>query len=214
MSKKNVQNTDSLIESLVGDLIPVSVLPHPLRRFVPFFILAVIYLISTTTYFGIRSDIMDKLTDPMFLFELSLVFAMSLSAGLCAIWLCVPDMRGQHWIISVALSLFGVFSAWIGFQMLLNFSMPHISMHPCYLDAIVFGAVPALAIIILSIRGKTTHPLLLSMMNTVSMGGAGYIGLRMTCHADSIDHICCYHILPYILFGAVAGVVGRRIYRW
>ncbi len=214
MSNKNIKITDNLIESLVGDLTPVSVLPHPLRRFVPFFIMAVVYLASAIIYFGIRSDAMDKFNDPTFLFEMSLVFSMALSAGLCAMWLCVPDMRGQQWIISVALSLFGVFTAWIGFQMMLKFSMPHIGMHRCYLNAIIFGAVPALAIIILSIRGKTTHPLLLSTMNTISMGGLGYIGLRLTCHADGIDHICCYHILPYILFGAVAGLLGRRIYRW
>jgi len=63
-------------------------------------------------------------------------------------------------------------------------------------------------------KGSTTQPYLMILMNVIAVSGLGYIGLRITCASDDIGHICVFHILPYIALGAFIAMIGRRFYRW
>lgn len=215
MSHDTKHNTDNLIETLCDDLCEIKVMRHPCRRIVPWIIFAVAYIGLAISIIGLRYDFFTKIHEAFYIFELLLVLAISLSAALCSSWLCVPDMRGQKWLLAVPLSLFCAFLTWILLRGLMeNYVMPGVHFHKCYLDAIVFGVLPAAAIWFLSMKGKTTHPYLLSFMNALAIGGLGYIGLRITCGSDSIGHVLTFHILPYVIFGVVAGIIGRRIYHW
>lgn len=213
--KKEKMCTDALIDSLCGDLDHVCCLKHPAKRFINFLIFLTLYLVISISIIGIRGDIMLRLLDFTFSFEILLILSMSIFAALSSIWLCIPDMRQQKWLLAVTLTLFSTFTAWTILRMSLDsFVMPDHHWHACYLVSIIFGAIPALVIFVASIKGKTTHPLLLSAMNTLSIGGAGYIGLRLVCTSDDIGHICIFHILPYILFAFIASIIGRKIYCW
>jgi hypothetical protein len=205
----------ALIDSLCVELCEVKIMPHPLKRVIPWIIIACAYVLASVYFMGLRSDIASQMIRPIYVFELFLISAVAISAAFCAIWLCVPDMRGQRWMLAVPTSLFASFLIWTGLRAgLEHFNVPHVQWHICYLEAIIFGALPAVAIFVLSMRGKTTHPYLLSLMNTLAVGGFGYLGLRLTCASEDIAHICIFHIAPYALFGLFASLFGRRIYRW
>lgn len=214
-SCKEHQSCSDLIDSLCDELKVCCVLKHPVRRFVPFFLFVMVYLTSSIFVLGLRPDVFEKMLEVHFLFEILLVFFMALFSGIASVWLCVPDMRHQNWMNSVSLTLFAVFAVWTGLRTLMeSYVVPHPHWHSCYTVSIVFGAIPAVLIFLLSMKGRTTHPVLLSAMNALAIGGAGYIGLRLICRADDMGHICVFHLVPYILFAFIAGIVGRKIYRW
>lgn len=213
--RTNKRCSYALIDTLCVELCEVKVMPHPMRRFWPWIGFALLYLITSIAAFGLRADIAVQLQNQNYIFEMTVVFAMAVSAALCSVWLCVPDMRGQSWLIALPLALFSVFAFWNGLRICLEeFHLIHLDWHICYFEAFVFGVLPALMIITLSLRGRTTHPLLLSVMNALAAGGFGYLGLRLTCGADGIGHICIFHILPYIAFGLFAAMLARKVYKW
>lgn len=208
-------SSEELINDLCNTLCCKKRMAHPLCRVIPWILLALIYIGGAVEIFGFRADIITSIQSPGFIFEILLVLWMSLSAAFCTIWLCIPDMRGQKWMIVMPLTLFGVVVLFLGLRFILeSFVLPHISYHFCYVEALVFGIIPAVAIFFFSVSGKTTHPVLLSFMNTLSVGGMGYLGLRLTCASNDIGHIGIFHILPYILFGLVSAVAARQIFKW
>lgn len=204
-----------LIDSLCGELKSCCPLRHPLKRLFPFVLFVVAYISFSVGFIGLRPDFAEKITHVPYVFELTLIFFMSIFSAISSAWLCVPDMRQQKWLLSVSLTLFATFFMWTFLRAgLESYILPHLHWHGCYTVSIIFGAIPAVFIFLLSMKGKTTQPLMLSAMNALAIGGAGYIGLRLICTTDDIGHLCIFHIVPYILFAFIASVVGRRIYRW
>lgn len=209
------QNTDSLIASLSDDLSEVKCMSHPIRRVALWGVIATLYTLFMMAFFAIRPDFLMKLQDPSYVFELTHIIAISISAMLCSSWLCVPDMRGQKWMLAVPTTLFIVFTLQIVLRIAMEaHDIPELYLHHCVTDSIVFGVIPAFMIVLLSIKGKTTRPFSMSFMNALAVGAMGYLGLRVVCMSDNIGHLYTYHLLPYILFGIVISIVGRRIYRW
>lgn len=214
MSEK--KDTKNLIDELTGQLEPVKVMPHPLRIVLPWLGFAILYISLAVAALSIREDIFLKLKDPMYCFEMAMMLMISMSAAFSAMWLRVPDMRGQKWMLAVPLTAFSLFIIWTSLRAgLEDAQMPDLGiMCMCILEATIFGAIPAMAIWFLSTRGRTTHPYLISLMNVLSIGGLGYVALRITCRDDDIAHIALYHIAPYMVFGIILALAGRTIYRW
>ncbi len=208
-------NTQSLIDSLSSDLKEVKVCCHPLKKALPWILGSFIYLALGVFVFGVRFDMGERLLDSTYLFEMGLIVAMSFSAALCSLWLSVPDMRGQRWMLAVPITFFGALVFWIALRFVFDLGdMPHIGWHHCLNEAIIFGAIPAAALCFLSSRGKTTQPGMMLFMNVIAIGGLGYIGLRIVCGSDDIGHLFVFHFFPYIVIGLFISALGRRIYRW
>lgn len=216
MSGNEPENkTDALIDSLCADLKPCCKLRHPFWRGLPWVMLAFLYVIGTVYLQGFRLDIATQIAKPDFAFELALVLVMAVMAAFCAVWLCVPDIRGQTWIVSIPFTLFFAFCLLMGLRAGLDgFVMPEINWCFCYKSSILYGIIPALTIFIVSMKGCTTHPNLLAFMVSLAVGGLGYVGLRLVCLTEDIGHILIIHTLPYIVFGLLAALLARRIYRW
>ncbi len=207
--------TDSLIASLSEELVECKPMRHPFMRILPWLVFASIYLSIAISLIGFRGDIADKMFESIFVFEILLVISMSMSAAFCSSWLCSPDIRGQSWIVAIPFSLAGVLLLWLGTKAVFEtYEFPIMHWHLCYVGAIIFGVIPAVTILFLSHKGKTTHPYLMGLMNVISIGGLGYLALRIVCAAEDFGHIFVYHVMPYALFGIVVTFIAARIYRW
>lgn len=208
-------NTDNLIDSLASELQEVKCACHPLKTALPWFIFAIIYLAFAIAVLGIRPDFSDRLLDSSYLFELVLVMLMSISATFSSLWLCFPDMRGQRWMLAVPISLFAILMIWLGLRTTMHLDhAPHVYWSGCINEALIFGLLPALTLALLAARGKTTQPQMMSFMNTIAIGGLGYLGLRITCSMEDMGHIMIYHFAPYIFIGFAIAAAGIKIYRW
>ncbi len=213
---KSTENTEKLIDSLASDLSKVSVMRHPLYCVLPWAICAVAYVVLGLYFIGVRPDIVAKIWQPLFSFEIVLVLWISAGAAISSAWLRVPDMRGATWLNTMTLTLFAVFVVMCVVRTVVEipFTPDFHFAHQCHKLSVLFGILPAIIVLFVSMRGRTTRPVLMAFMNTLSIGGMSYVAMRIVCHADDMGHLCIYHILPYLFLGFVAAIVGRRIYRW
>ena len=54
-----------------------------------------LYIVGALFILGMRSDLATKLHDPVYVFELLHILTIGISGAFCALWLRIPDMRGQ-----------------------------------------------------------------------------------------------------------------------
>ena len=214
--RETKNETKQLIEALTEDLKPIKCLKHPLKRVLCWTLFTGIYVFLIIFYLGLRPDFIIKISsEPSYIFELFLAFAMSMSGAISSHWLCVPDMRGQNWMPVVSTTLFTVLFGWLFLQFSVEFNfLEQMHFSHCMIDGTLFGLIPAASIVFLSMRGKTTRPALMVFMNIIAACGIGYMGLRLTCGCDNTSHIVIHHILPYILMGGIIAVLGQKLYRW
>lgn len=209
--------TDSLIETLSGELQPVKPLKHPLIGFSGWIVIAALYVTLCVSHMGLRGDMAERLHDSGFLLETGLSILMSLTAGAAAFFLRIPDSRGACWFSSIPLALLGLFALWGLFRFASEgFVVPEFHWVHCATNSGLFIAVP-LAILTFLIFRKccaTTRPLTLLTMLGTSVGALGYLCLRLTCSMDAMGHALLYHIIPFIVIGLLLGVIATRIIRW
>ncbi len=209
------QSTETLIDNLTEELSPMRRLVHPSLRALPWVALAMAYVAGVVNYLGLRPDLFAQFENSTFLFETGLMFFITLTAVLASAFLCVPDMRGRKWLVSVPSTLFLAFLLWtITRSFTEGIHMPAIHWDHCFQDRALMGFVPAVAIMFLGTRGATTRPRMMALMNILAVGALGYIGLRFTCSLDTVGHAALYHLFPFIVFGSALGFAARRIYRW
>lgn len=207
--------SEQLIEDLTGDLSSVRPLAHPAVRALPWFLLSVSYAFAVIAFLGLRPDLPYKLHSVEFLFETGLAFFTGASAALCALWMCVPDMRGRDWLPALPFTALGILLFWCVLKALtegLNLPAPH--WDHCFANGFLLGAFPAAFILFITRKGATTKPLMMAFMAVLAVGAFGYVGLRLTCMLDTIGHAGIYHVLPFVALGALFGLAARRVYRW
>lgn len=212
------KTTDSLIDSLTDDLKPVKRLLHPYARILPWIFVAIVYLAGIANFLGIRMDIMDKLHEAPFLFEMVLASLIAITGAYAAGLSTIPDMRSQQWFMAVPATQAGIFLIFVICTLIAegtdHHSLPRLAMHHCFSDGLLIAFVPIIMLILLVKRGATTHPNLSSFMSILSVGALGWMTLRLTCGSDNLGHMFLHHFGPYLLLGIILGLLARRLYRW
>lgn len=206
---------NNTIENLTDSLKPVRSLPHPVILFSVWLTVSLLYLGAVISYLGVRYDIVEQLNNSVFLFETTLAALIGLSAGICALYGCIPDKRGMTWMPGIPLSLVGVFLLWYVFKSFESaVHIPHMHWDECFTDATLLAFIPAALIITFVKTGRSTTPYVTMAMAMISVSFLGWASLRITCAIDSIGHVFFYHILPYLVLGSIIGLLARRILRW
>ncbi|NCT40576.1 MAG: DUF1109 domain-containing protein [Alphaproteobacteria bacterium] len=215
MSDKQNNKIDALISSLSDDLSPVKKARHPLAYTLPWIIMAVILAVIAVKYVGIRYDLSDKLKDTTFLFEITVVAALAISAAITSAYLMVPDMRGKKWLIPVTFTIAGVFAIWnIIKGAIEGIYIPRINFDHCMQEGLFIAFVPMMALIFFMRSGATTKPIRMAVMNLLAGASIAYIGLRFTCSMDTVAHCLIMHLAPYMFIGALIGFGARKLYKW
>jgi len=206
---------DSLISSLSDDLKPVKKAKHPLFYAVPWVFIAAIFAVFIAKYVGIRHDVFDKLGDTIFLFETLVVATLGVSSATASSYLMTPDMRGKKWLVPVSFTIFAVFIAW---NVVKSFAeglhMPHLNFDHCMQEGLFIAFIPMMALIFFIRGGATTRPIIMGVMNLFAGASIAYIGLRFTCSMDTVGHSTILHLTPYVVIGALMGLLSRRLYKW
>ena len=206
---------DSLIDSLCENHKPKAKLYHPVICLGIWAVAAFASIYSVIWYIGVRHDIEARLSDPIFLFEMTLVVVMGLSALFCTFWLRIPDMRGKEWALPIPLTLLAVYCIWMFIRILTSHTdMPEMEYHHCMGDGATITVVPALLMFIMTLRGCTTRPLRMAMMNGLALAAIAYVGLGLTCASGDPGHVLFTHLLPFIVVAASLALLARKIYKW
>lgn len=215
MADKNQDKTDALINQLCGDLKKVDPL-CPYKRILPWLLLSLVYLAGAVAYLGLRHDFNDRLTDGVFIFEMGLAAAIFLSAALASSWLSFPDACQRPTTKAVTLTLFFVFIFWVTSRSIEEGMGLGTTLHVghCAKEGIIMEIIPILALIFMTMRGRTCQPYWSMGMNILAVSALGWIGLRLTCPMDEMGHSFFNHMLPFAVIGASLGFFARRLFKW
>lgn len=217
MAKKT--KVEELIAALETDLKPVRPLHHPFLRVMPVMIVVLAYLAGVIHFLGIRMDIMDRLHDSAYLYELGLTVVISITAAYSAGLLSIPDMHEKTWFLAVPSSLFAALFLWMccefGIEAFAgDVNISHLSWSHCFSDAMLMAFVPIVALVMLVRKGATTRPKWMAFMSVLSVGALGWASLRITCIAEHSEHIMIFHFMPFVILGTICGLLANRIYKW
>lgn len=217
-NKPETENTDDLINKLCGDLEATS--PRsPYRRISIWLILSVAYIIGVILYSGVAIDLSGYIIKASFIFEMTMVVCILITAALASSWLSFPDGLQRDWMKIIATTLFSSFLIWIiangieeGFKEGRNMSFAFIGS--CS-KGLAVEFIPFIALIYLSARGHTTQPYWSMTMNIMAVSALGWIGLRLTCAMyDSMTYGFIHYLLPFAILGAGVGFFSRKLFKW
>ncbi len=206
---------ETLITSLCEDASAEKPLRHPLLRGLSWILFSALYLTALLLIVGMRHDLSEKIYDLRFLFEIGLMGFIGLSAAICSVYLCVPDMRGRNWMISLPFSGLALFTIWNIVHITSDdLVMPKLHMDHCMGEGAFMSVIPLAILFFLVRKGATTRPIMMAVMNIISVTSIAYIGLRFTCAMDTVGHATVSHILPYALVGVLLAAAARKLYKW
>ncbi len=209
------KNIDSLIGDLTQDLKLVKCMGCPARRIIPWILAAALYTACAVYFIGIRHDVNTLFESPIFAFEILLMSFIGIMAALSSSYLSVPDMCGKQWLVPTTLTSLGIFAAWCIIRGAIEgMYMPQIHLDHCMGEGAFMAIIPVAILIFMMKQGTTTRPILMSFMNVLSITALGYVALRFTCSSDTIAHATISHLVPYTVFGAVLGIMARKLYKW
>lgn len=211
----NEKTVDQLIENLTQDHKTVRPLARPVLRMLPWVGLTFAYLFFAGLIHGYRSDIPLKLQEFTFVFELCTALFIALSSALASAWLCLPDAGGKRAVFTLPVAGFIVFCLWTLYRLITEpFDSASLTFWHCLESGVLMGLIPGAVLWFMIKKGATTRPYAMSFMNILSVGFAGYIGLRLTCPFDSVMDSTIQHLIPFVAGGLIIGSFARKIYRW
>jgi hypothetical protein len=124
-------------------------------------------------------------------------------------------MRGHKWLLSLPFAGVAVFTIWnIVHLTSADMVMPKLHMDHCMGEGAFMSSIPLAVLFFLVRKGTTTRPVLMAVMNVISVTAISYIGLRFTCAMDTVGHATISHVIPYVIIGIALGMAARKLYKW
>ncbi len=190
-------------------------LRSPLVRAIFYFVLTAAYICAVISFGSLRPDFMEVIGQAGFVFEMVMALLIWISAIVAGAWLCVPDMRGQHWLKMVPYMLTFVLGLWVFIRGIVEGA----TFFPMYWDSciehgLLLASVPLVLTIFMGHSGTTTQPYQMAIMNALVIASIGWLGLRMSCPMDDVGHGFLYQFLPLAIIGTIVGLLARRLFRW
>lgn len=213
-----MQNSDALIENLVGSLEPVKPL-----RFAEGMGLALgaaaISVLAVVGVFGIRPDLQAGQVDPVHLIATGLYFGLAIAASVTVIVMSRPQVGTDHdgWTWAAAMAALLPLAALIvglgsGRDLLVPDSIRH------GLDCFVIGGGASLLVFAMLIwwlrKGAPTAPDRAGLVAGVAAGSFGIFAFGLHCPDNDIVHIGVWHSAVVLLMAAVGRVAVPPLVRW
>ena len=211
--------TQKLIHNFVEEG-PARPLKHPLFQALLWMSGLLMYLLVFIYFDGFRPNLMEKLQNPGFIFELLVLCLLGGTASLAAFCLSRPDSFQMPWVKYLPLTLVFVWAltAFIGagdeiaIRNLLH-SMT-LGQFDCPYHILLFSCVPGIVIFVLIRMGAAIHYYWAGFMATLSVTSLAYLFMRLVEDNDNPAHLIVWHALPIILMCLIGMYAGRYALKW
>ncbi len=179
-------------------------------------LIAICYTMAVAMMVGFRPQLLDKMLDQTFVFEIGLALATGMTATLATFWLTLPDSTRYNIFLGVPATLFAVMCFW----MLDRLFMEGLGPYPktwftgCVIDCALMAGLPAAMAIFFVRKGASVRPFLLAFNAVLAVSAFGWIGIRFTCPYDSVGKAYFINFMPFMLIGLGIGISAKRLFRW
>ena len=210
--------TPDLINSLAASATPVRRLRPPLTRAALWMLVALAVLVLLAVSQGIRTDLLERLQDPVFAIGLAATLLTGVLATIAAFMVSLPD-RSRFWL-ALPVPAFIVWLSTIGYQCLTNW----VSVDP---DGISAGetarcfATLALTSLPLSLvlgtmlrHAAPLWPAATALTGSLAVAAMTATALSLFHEIDATVMILAWNVGTAVLFVGLGALVGPRMLSW
>lgn len=208
--------TDSLIESLSKENIPVRRAMHPMIAFGGWLAFITAYIAAYLGFIELRPDLESKLSNNEYLWEIGACLATIIGAAFAASRHAYPDlaMKKYLWIYPVIpLHLFLIL---ILMQVTRAINMGEFDMAhgmECAMAMCMLTILPVTGLYIVLLRGFFIDAAHASFFAALAAVMTAYLSLRLGEATDNVSHIFIWHTVPLIILVIVLTYAGKRLLR-
>lgn len=206
--------TEELVAKLTADITPVSPLAPVGVRLVRWLALTAPVVGVVVMIAGPRADVADRLAEPRFLFGLSVLGLLAVSAARAALAMSVPDDGRSPLAVALPVGAGAVWAAALAVALAAGGSIvAQLGAEPthtaCAFQTAGLAIVPTLALLAMVRAGAATAPAQAGVLVLAAALGAGAVGVALMCPIDRAAHQILWHFLPVVTFAAVGALIGR-----
>ncbi|MEZ4742973.1 MAG: DUF1109 domain-containing protein [Bdellovibrionota bacterium] len=208
--------TDELIDNLVVDNKPVTVLKDHRIRFIQWLLISTVSITIGLQLLGIRNDIGIKLQDPLFIIESFIIVFTAVLATSAAFTLSIPGLersKSQKYGVYITLGLWFLITIIKIINSDLDLQQGLVGFS-CITDTITLGIMPGILLFYMLRKAASVRLGLsgaMAFLGTLALAG---IGIRFSCSFEHPVHLLIGHILPILTLGIVGIFIGKITLHW
>ncbi|MFB9267444.1 NrsF family protein [Bradyrhizobium erythrophlei] len=210
--------TPDLIASLAANATPVRRLRPPVIRATCWLLLAAVILTLLAINQGIRPDLVERLREPAFAVSMAAALLTGVLATVAAFLVSLPD-RSRLWLLLPVPALV-VWLSNVGYQCLVQWvaiGPDGISLGEaarCFATLVLTGLPLSLAMLVMLRYAAPLRPTAATFMGSLAVAAITATALSLFHTIDATLMILMWNFGTAILFVGLAGVFGRRMFRW
>ena len=210
--------TESLIDRLSGNAVPVRPLPDPWRRAMLWAVASLPYLVLIAFAFGFRTDLSTKIFEPRFVVEQLAALATGFTAAVAAFALVVPGRSKRYFLLPIL-----PLTIWLGsvgfscFQELSHSDVRSVTFHAdwlCLPGIVLSGLLPGVLIVFMLWRGAPLFPYKSAALAGLAAAGLGDFGFRLFHPEDAGFIVLAWHMGTVLILTGLAASSGKYILNW
>jgi hypothetical protein len=212
------KETEEMIQGLARAARPVRPLPGPHIRAAVWLVISLGYITAILILMPAGHNILSQLSNPSFAIEQAATLSTGVAAAIAALitiipgrtprWSALPLLPLMIWLATLAPPCMREFKE-IGLQ---AFLMPHSLW--CVPAMVMFGTVPAVAMVMMIRRGAPLTPHLTAALGGLAAAGIGNVGVRLVHPEDVSVMLIVSHIGGVMALSALAAGAGRLFLNW
>ncbi len=215
-------NTKTLIKELTLKAGPVKRIAYR-RICVEWIVVTLICFVAIANLYGLRPDLSQQLSSPLFLGEMLINTMLIIVAGCAAIAFSYPD-RAKAPLLKPALIV--VFLGYSVITLITAFTEPalihshiegvkhHEHGMACMLCIFSFAAIPALWMFYRLRQLASTKPMFAGAAALMMAVATGCLGVRLVEVEIMPTGLILWHYLPLLIISALGLVLGKKIFHW
>jgi hypothetical protein len=213
-----VIKTPDLIASLAANATPVRRLRPPVMRAACWLLLADVVLTLLAINQGIRPDLVERLREPAFAVSMFAMLLTGVLAAIAAFLVSLPD-RSRLWLLLPVPALV-VWLSNIGYQCLVQW----VAIGPdginlgeaarCFATLVLTSLPLWLAMLVMLRYAAPLRPTAATFMGSLAVAAITATALSLFHTIDATVMILMWNFGTAVLFVGLAGVFGRRMFRW
>ena len=210
--------TPDLIASLAANATPVRRLRPPVMRAASWLLLAAVVLTLLAINQGIRPDLAQRLREPTFATGLAAPLLTGVLAAAAAFLVSLPD-RSRLWLLLPVPALV-LWLSNIGYQCLvqwIDIGPDGVSLGEaarCFATLVLTSLPLSLAMLVMLRYAAPLRPTAVTLTGSLAVAAITATALSLFHTVDATVMILIWNLGTAALFVALAGVFGRRMFRW
>jgi hypothetical protein len=213
-----VIKTPDLIASLAANATPVRRLRPPVMRAACWLLLAAVVLTLLAINQRIRPDLVQRLQEPAFAVSMAAALSTGVLAAIAAFLVSLPD-RSRLWLLLPVPAL-AVWLSNVGYQCLVQW----VAIGPdgvslgeaarCFATLVLTSLPLSLAMLVMLRYAAPLRPTAATFMGSLAVAAITATALSLLHTIDATVMILMWNFGTAVLFVGLAGVFGRRMFRW